>query len=133
MVPDLTLADLYPARADLLVVAGAVMWDRGDGRAGLGGDRGGLPRGRCARGRHLWGHRRARPGRAARRSASHQRRARLLACTEAGYWAIRQISVAHHPWADRVASRVDLADLRHALDTLCRLTTVLDEDRTASA
>ena len=30
------------------------------------------------------------------------RRAKLLACTEAGYWAIRQISIVQRPWADEV-------------------------------
>ena len=33
------------------------------------------------------------------------RRAQLLACTEAGYWAIRQISVVTHPWADRIGGQ----------------------------
>lgn len=32
------------------------------------------------------------------------RRAQLLACTESGYWAIRRISVAQHPWAERLGS-----------------------------
>ena len=32
MVPDLTLADLDPTDADLLVLAGAAMWDLGGGR-----------------------------------------------------------------------------------------------------
>jgi len=59
------------------------------------------------------------------------RRAHLLACTEAGYWAIRQISVAQHPWADRIGSQVGLVDLRHALTTMRRLTAVLEGDGVA--
>jgi DNA-binding MarR family transcriptional regulator len=43
------------------------------------------------------------------------RRAKLLACTEAGYWAIRQISIAQHPWADRVGAQVGADALRDAL------------------
>jgi DNA-binding MarR family transcriptional regulator len=46
------------------------------------------------------------------------RRAKLLACTEAGYWAIRQISVAQHPWADRVGAEVGADALRDALATM---------------
>ena len=34
------------------------------------------------------------------------RRAKLLACTEAGYWAIRRISIVTHPWADEVGQQV---------------------------
>ena len=46
------------------------------------------------------------------------RRAKLLACTEAGYWAIRQISIAQHPWADAVGARIGADQLRQALATL---------------
>lgn len=55
------------------------------------------------------------------------RRAKLLACTEAGYWAIRQISIAQHPWAEEVAGSVDLDDLRTTLTTLQALITKLEE------
>jgi DNA-binding MarR family transcriptional regulator len=54
-------------------------------------------------------------------------RARLLACTEAGYWAIRRISLAQHPWADRVGGEVGADRLRDALDTMRRLLAVLGE------
>ncbi|MGD9694932.1 MAG: MarR family winged helix-turn-helix transcriptional regulator [Thermoleophilia bacterium] len=56
------------------------------------------------------------------------RRAKLLAPTEAGYWAVRRISVAQHPWAADVAARVGGDDLAAALATLRRLTDVLDRD-----
>ena len=46
------------------------------------------------------------------------RRAKLLACTEAGYWAIRQISIAQHPWADRVGGEVGTEALQQALATM---------------
>lgn len=61
------------------------------------------------------------------------RRAKLLACTEAGYWAVRRISVAQHPWANRVGAAVGEAELRAALATLERLTTVLEADDPAGA
>ena len=54
------------------------------------------------------------------------RRAKLLACTEAGYWAIRRISLAQHPWADRVGGAVGAEELRAALATMRRLVEVLE-------
>ena len=60
-----------------------------------------------------------------RPNPSH-RRAKLLACTEAGYWAIRRISIAQHPWADRVGTAVGAADLRAALETMRRLLGALE-------
>ena len=54
------------------------------------------------------------------------RRAKLLACTEAGYWAIRQISLAQRPWADEVGDEVGVEPLRHALDTMRRLVATID-------
>ncbi len=55
------------------------------------------------------------------------RRAKLLACTEAGYWAIRQISVAQHPWADKLSGGVDLDDLGTTLATMQTLITRLEQ------
>ncbi|GAA0576996.1 MarR family transcriptional regulator [Kribbella sandramycini] len=54
------------------------------------------------------------------------RRAKLLACTEAGYWAIRQVSVAQHPWAAELSTAVDVADLRTTLATMQALITRLE-------
>lgn len=59
------------------------------------------------------------------------RRAKLLACTEAGYWAIRRISLVQHPWADRIGAELDLDHLRAALATMRRLVSVLETDRPA--
>ncbi len=56
------------------------------------------------------------------------RRAKLLACTEAGYWAVRRISLAQHPWADRVGVAVGTEELRAALETMKRLTTLLESE-----
>ncbi len=56
------------------------------------------------------------------------RRAKLLACTEAGYWAVRRISLAQHPWAERVGGAVGAEDLRATLATMRRLLAALDED-----
>ena len=55
------------------------------------------------------------------------RRAKLLACTEAGYWAIRQISIAQHPFAEKLSANVGLDDLRTTLATLRTLITRLEE------
>lgn len=54
------------------------------------------------------------------------RRAKLLACTEAGYWAVRQVSLVTHPWSDQVADEIGPDDLRAALTTMRRLVVVLE-------
>jgi DNA-binding MarR family transcriptional regulator len=54
------------------------------------------------------------------------RRARLLACTEAGYWAVRQVSVVTHPWSDRVGSLIGASELRSAVETMQRAVEVLE-------
>ncbi|HZA03439.1 MAG TPA: MarR family transcriptional regulator [Propionibacteriaceae bacterium] len=56
------------------------------------------------------------------------RRAQLLACTEAGYWAIRQIAVVTHPWSDRIGGQVGAAELGQALAGMQRLVEVLETD-----
>jgi DNA-binding MarR family transcriptional regulator len=57
------------------------------------------------------------------------RRAKLLACTEAGYWAIRQITMAQHPWANRIGQQVGIDELRAALATMHRLLAALEADQ----
>ncbi|MGI8413350.1 MAG: MarR family winged helix-turn-helix transcriptional regulator [Solirubrobacteraceae bacterium] len=57
------------------------------------------------------------------------RRAKLLACTEAGYWALRRISLVQHPWADRVGQAVGTHELLAALAVMQRLVEVLEVDR----
>ena len=57
------------------------------------------------------------------------RRAKLLACTEAGYWAIRRISLVQQPFADRVGNEVGSERLRTALATMQSLVAVLEADR----
>ena len=54
------------------------------------------------------------------------RRAKLLACTEAGYWAIRQISLVVVPWGNRVGAVIGADELRAALTTMERLVDVLE-------
>ena len=54
------------------------------------------------------------------------RRAKLLACTEPGYWAIRRISLAQHPWAAEVGEELGADALRDALATMRRLIAVLE-------
>jgi DNA-binding MarR family transcriptional regulator len=56
------------------------------------------------------------------------RRAKLLACTEAGFWAVRRISLAQHPWADRIGAEVGLDALRSALATMRALVAALEAD-----
>jgi DNA-binding MarR family transcriptional regulator len=57
------------------------------------------------------------------------RRAKLMACTDAGYWAIRRITLAQHPWADRIGSQVALDDLHQALATMHELIALLEADQ----
>jgi DNA-binding MarR family transcriptional regulator len=56
------------------------------------------------------------------------RRAKLLACTETGYWAIRRISLVVRPWANRVGAELGADDLRGALATMQRLVAVLEAE-----
>jgi DNA-binding MarR family transcriptional regulator len=49
------------------------------------------------------------------------RRAKLLACTEAGYWTIRRISLAVVPWGNGVGAEIGADELRSALATMERL------------
>ena len=57
------------------------------------------------------------------------RRAKLLVCTEAGYWAIRRISLVQRPWADRIGTQVGADELRNALATMRCLVDALEADR----
>ena len=56
------------------------------------------------------------------------RRAKLLVCTEAGYWAIRRITMVQQPWADRVGAEVGVEALEAALAAMRRLVDVLEAD-----
>ncbi len=57
------------------------------------------------------------------------RRAKLLACTEAGYWAIRRISFVAHPFANRIGAQMTTDELRHTLTTMRHLTALLEADQ----
>jgi DNA-binding MarR family transcriptional regulator len=57
------------------------------------------------------------------------RRAKLLACTEAGYWALRRISLVVRPWGNRIGAELGADDLRAALATMQRLLAVLEAGR----
>jgi DNA-binding MarR family transcriptional regulator len=61
------------------------------------------------------------------------RRAKLLACTEAGHWAIRQIALVQRPWADRIGAQVGTAELRKTLTTIRKLLSALDADEATRA
>jgi DNA-binding MarR family transcriptional regulator len=67
-----------------------------------------------------------------RPNPSH-RRAKLLACTEAGYWAIRRITLAQVPWANRIGGEVGAGELRAALATMQRLVAALEADTAKGA
>ena len=54
------------------------------------------------------------------------RRAKLLACTEAGYWAIRRIALVVVPWGNRIGAEVGADELRSALATMQRLVALLE-------
>jgi DNA-binding MarR family transcriptional regulator len=54
------------------------------------------------------------------------RRAKLLACTHAGYWAIRRIALVQRPWADQVAANIGTAELQETLTTIRRILATLD-------
>lgn len=70
-----------------------------------------------------------RHGLAEYRSNPNHRRAKLLACTEAGYWAVRQITVLQHPWANRIGAEIGAHELRGALAAMQRLITALETDQ----
>jgi hypothetical protein len=57
----------------------------------------------------------------------------LLACTEAGYWAIRRISLAQHPWANRIGAEVGAGQLRSAVTTMRQLVGILEAAEASSA
>jgi DNA-binding MarR family transcriptional regulator len=63
-----------------------------------------------------------------RPNPAHQR-AKLLACTEAGYWAIRRIGLVQRPFADRIGAEVGAGELRAALKTMRRLVDVLEAEQ----
>jgi DNA-binding MarR family transcriptional regulator len=56
------------------------------------------------------------------------RRAKLLACTDAGYWAIRRISLVQVPWVNRIGAEVGADRLADALATMRRLVALLEGD-----
>jgi DNA-binding MarR family transcriptional regulator len=60
-----------------------------------------------------------------RPNPSH-RRAKLLACTEAGYWAVRQVTLVQHPWSNRIGAEIGTDDLRGALATMQLLIAALE-------
>ncbi|MGH3340127.1 MAG: MarR family winged helix-turn-helix transcriptional regulator, partial [Propionibacteriaceae bacterium] len=63
-----------------------------------------------------------------RPNPAHQR-AKLLACTAAGYWAIRRIGLVQRPFADRIGAEVGADALRAALTTMRELVDVLEADQ----
>jgi DNA-binding MarR family transcriptional regulator len=58
----------------------------------------------------------------------NHRRANLLACTKTGYWAIRRIALAQHPWANRIGAEVGAFGLRQTLKTMQRILSSLEAD-----
>jgi DNA-binding MarR family transcriptional regulator len=54
------------------------------------------------------------------------RRAKLLACTEAGYWASRQIALVQRPWADHIGPEIGAHRLQDSLVTTRELIALLE-------
>ena len=63
-----------------------------------------------------------------RPNPAHQR-AKLLACTEAGFWAIRRIGLVQRPFADRIGADVGADRLRATLITMRQLVDLLEADQ----
>lgn len=63
-----------------------------------------------------------------RDNPAHQR-AKLLACTEEGFAAIRRISAVQRPWADRVGAAVGTEALADTLTTMRRLVAALEQPK----
>jgi DNA-binding MarR family transcriptional regulator len=61
------------------------------------------------------------------------RRAKFLACTEAGHWAIRRIALVQRPWADRIGAQIAADEFKETLTTIRRLLSTLDADEAAPA
>ena len=59
------------------------------------------------------------------------RRAKLLACTDAGYWAIRQITLVQGPWADRIGAEIGASELQATLTTMRRMVAMLEAEEAA--
>jgi DNA-binding MarR family transcriptional regulator len=57
------------------------------------------------------------------------RRAKLLGCTEAGYWAIRRIALVQHPWANRIGAELGADELRSATAIMQRFVSALEADQ----
>jgi DNA-binding MarR family transcriptional regulator len=57
------------------------------------------------------------------------RRAKLLACTEAGYWAIRRISSVAHQFSNRIGAQLATDELRNTLMTMRDLIALLEADQ----
>jgi len=64
-----------------------------------------------------------------RRNPAH-RRAKLLACTETGYWAIRQIALVQRPWTDQLAAEIGASKLQNALANTQQLIASLETTTT---
>jgi DNA-binding MarR family transcriptional regulator len=58
------------------------------------------------------------------------RRAKLLACTQAGYSAIRQIALVQRPWADQIAANIGATELQQTLTTIRRTLAALEAEET---
>jgi DNA-binding MarR family transcriptional regulator len=66
------------------------------------------------------------------RANPNHRRAKLLACTEDGYWAIRRIALAVRPWGNGIGEEVGADELRDALAAMQRLVAVLEAGQPAA-
>ncbi|PTL84948.1 MarR family winged helix-turn-helix transcriptional regulator [Vitiosangium sp. GDMCC 1.1324] len=58
----------------------------------------------------------------------HHRRAKLIAITESGRRALREVEARHAAWATRLGKGIDLATLRATVEGLRRAREVLEQD-----
>lgn len=61
------------------------------------------------------------------------RRAKLLACTQAGYWAIRRIALVQRPWADHIGAKIGATELQETLTTIRRIVATLEAEEAAQS
>jgi hypothetical protein len=122
MVPDMILD---PADSNLLILPGADMWDAGGGTAFAAAAICGATAGSSEL--VSWTTA-ATPGAEYRTNPAH-RRAKLLACTEAGYWAIRRISFVAHPFRNRIGAQLATDELRNTLMTMRHLVALEADQR----
>jgi DNA-binding MarR family transcriptional regulator len=63
----------------------------------------------------------------------HHRRAKLVARTEAGNYALRRISLVQHPWTDRLGRELGTQRIAEAVGVLEQLAELIDREAEAGS